>query len=194
METDLGLLSEARASAQESLDLAEAAANAWYTITSHAALGRIELASGDHEAAYAHLADIPGRLQAGGIADPSMPLWSDAIETLVVAGELDRARLHLEQYEAHAARTESPWAIGVAARARALLAAKDGDLDGAVEAGLRSVDVLTASRHPFEQRPGAPHSRRDAASRAAANGAARRRSSRRCSCSPTSARGSGPKE
>ena len=43
VETDLGLLEEARTSAQESLELAEAAANAWYTITSHAALGRIEL-------------------------------------------------------------------------------------------------------------------------------------------------------
>ena len=151
VETDLGLLQEAHASANESLELAEAAANAWYTITSHAALGRIELARGDHEAAYEHLAEIPGRLEVGGIADPTLPLWSDAIETLMVAGELDRARLHLEHYQANAARTESPWAIGVAARACALLAARDGNLDAAVDAAHRSVEVLDASPHPFER-------------------------------------------
>jgi len=151
IETDLGLLDEAADSARESLELADAAANVFYRITSHAALGRIELARADHEAAHGHLAQLPGQLEAGGIADPTMPVWSDAIENLIAVGELARAREHLERYEESAARIASPWGIGVAARARSLLEAAHDDPAVAVVAASRAVEVLTASPHRFER-------------------------------------------
>ena len=71
-------------------------------------LGRLELALGNLQAAAEHLRDLPGRLLAGGINDPAVPVWADAIETLVALGEIERARAYLEPYEAHAERLGSP--------------------------------------------------------------------------------------
>ena len=55
-------------------------------------LGRLELALGNLEAAGGYLRDAPGRLLAGGLNDPTQPVWADAIETLIALGELEQAR------------------------------------------------------------------------------------------------------
>ena len=91
-------------------------------------LGRLELALGNLEAAGGYLRELPGRLLAAGLNDPTQPVWADAIETLIALGELEQARAYLEQYEVHAQRLGSPWALAAAARCRGLLAAAEGDL------------------------------------------------------------------
>lgn len=139
IEADLGLLDEARASAQEGLALARAESNEFARISSLATLGRIELSLGHVDAAAGYLRDLPERLIAGGLSDPTFPVWADAIETLVAAGELDLARSYLEPF-AHYARTlGSPFGFAGAERCSGLLAAAHGDLESGLATLERSV-------------------------------------------------------
>jgi tetratricopeptide (TPR) repeat protein len=118
VEADLGLVDEARASALEGLRIAEAISNEFFTIASLGALGRIELALGNLDAAGRYLRDLPGRLLSRGFNEPTNPVWADTIETLIALGELEHARAYLAPYEANAQRLVSPWAIAAASRCR----------------------------------------------------------------------------
>ena len=102
VEADLGLVEQARSSAHEGLAFAEAAGNEFFTIVSLGSLGRVELALGNLEMAAGYLRELPARLLAGGIHDPTVPVWADSIETLIGLGELEQASAYLEQYELHA--------------------------------------------------------------------------------------------
>jgi ATP/maltotriose-dependent transcriptional regulator MalT len=145
LEADLGLVAEARASAEQGCEFAAAYSLEFYAFLSLGALGRLELALGNLEAAGDCLRDLPARLLAGGLNDPTPAIWADAIETLVGLGELERARNYLESYELHAERFESPPARAGAARCRGLLLAAEGELPAALEAFERSL----ADAEPF---------------------------------------------
>jgi DNA-binding CsgD family transcriptional regulator len=151
IEADLGLEEQARASAEEGLGFARADANEFARITALGVLGRLELALGDIEAAAGYLRDVPGRLLAGGINDPTMPVWADAIETLVAAGELERARAYLEPYEAHSKRLGGPLALAGVARCRGLLAAAAGEQDVALATFEHALAQLSAIPYPLER-------------------------------------------
>ncbi len=60
-----------------------------------------------------------GAVARGGLDRPDGPCLADSIETLVALGELELAGAYLEQFELHARRLGSPWAIAAAARCRA---------------------------------------------------------------------------
>jgi tetratricopeptide (TPR) repeat protein len=126
LETDLGLVDDARASGEECLAWAQADSNEYYTIVAQSALGRLELALGNLDAAATHLRELPRRLIAGGQNDPAAPVWGDTIETLIRLGELEQARTYLEPYELHAQRLESPLAMEGVLRCRGLLCAARG--------------------------------------------------------------------
>ncbi len=113
--------------------------------------GRIELSLGNLRAAGGYLRDLPGLFLKQGWNDPTNPVWADVVETLVALGEVDGARLHLEQYERHSERLGSPWALGGAARCRGLVAAADGDLAVSFDAFERSLAELEPSLYPFER-------------------------------------------
>ena len=122
VEADLGLVEEARASAQEGLDAAPALRQEIIVIFSPSECSAVSSSrSGTCEAAAACLRELPARLLASGYNDPAPPIWADTIETLVGLGELDRHARYLEQYEAKARRLGSPW-VTDAARCRGLLA------------------------------------------------------------------------
>ena len=53
-------------------------------------LGRLELALGNLEAAGGYLRELPGRLLAGKMNDPTLTVWADAIETLAAWGSSSR--------------------------------------------------------------------------------------------------------
>ena len=151
VETDLGRLDEARASAEESLRNALAAANTLFTICARGALGRIELAVGDLDAAAGYLRSLPEQLLAGDMVDPVSNIWPDTIELLVVRGELDLASTYAVAYESHARRHGSPWGLAAAARCHALLVAAGGDLAQAITI-LDAVRVdLERLSYPFER-------------------------------------------
>jgi DNA-binding CsgD family transcriptional regulator len=143
VEADLGLLDEARMSAGQGIGLAEELA--LFTLLSRSVLGRVELVSGDLEAAGVHLRDLPDQLLAAGVVDPALPHWADVFETLIGLGELDRARAHIESHERRAQAVGSPWAAAVGARGRGLLAAAERDFAtalAALDASLRHLDGL----------------------------------------------------
>ena len=151
VEADLGLVEQARASAEQGLAFAQAASNEVFVIISLGVLGRIELALGNLEAAAAYLRELPARLLAGGLNDPTLPVWADAIETMIALGELQLARGYLEKYELHGRRLGSPWTLAAAARCRGLLAAAEGDLATAFTAFERALVELEEHPYPFER-------------------------------------------
>jgi DNA-binding CsgD family transcriptional regulator len=150
-EADLGLVEEARASAAEALETAEAMGDQEWRALALGVLGRLELALGNVEAAVGYLRDPPEELLAKGYRDPTAPLWADAIEALIAADEVERARRYLESLEESAERAESPWGRATGARCRGLLAARDGDLAAAFTAFRRSLDELEGLPYPFER-------------------------------------------
>ena len=127
LETDLGLVDEARASVEAALDECEGARDIWEFLVL-GVLGRLELVVGNLEAAGGHLRELPAQMLAAGINDPTQPVWGDAIEVLVMLGELELACLYLEPYEEHSHAMGSPWALAVSARCSGLLRAADGDI------------------------------------------------------------------
>ena len=151
VEADLGLVDEARTSAEEGLTFARATSNKLYAIHCRAAAGHLELALGNLESAAEALRKLPGELLARGGTDPTLPLWADAIEVLVALGELEQARAYLGPYEANARRLGSPYAVAGAARCRGLLAAAEGNLGAAFQAYERALAELEGLPYPLER-------------------------------------------
>ena len=149
MEAYLGRVEEARQNAEEVLAIFEEASTEIHAIVCLSTLGHLELALGNLEAAGGYLRKLPGRLLSFGWNEPSHPLWSDTIETLVVLGELEQAHALLARYE-DLARHFSRWSRACSARCRGLLAAAEGDLDAAFEAFERSLSELAGLPYPFE--------------------------------------------
>jgi DNA-binding CsgD family transcriptional regulator len=145
LEVDLGLVEKARISAEAGLEFAETYSLEFFAVFALGTLGRVELVMGNLAAAGECLRELPRRLLAGGLNDPTPPIWADAIETLIVLGELERVRSYLEPYELHADRLGSPFARAGAARCRGLLLAAEGELASALSAFERSI----ADAEPF---------------------------------------------
>ena len=149
VETDLGLVEEARAHAKEGIASAQALAHGIFAVLSLGVLGRLEFALGSLPAAAELLRELPGRLLASGHHDPTQPIWADAIETLIAIGELEQARAYLEHHETNATRLGSPRAAAGAARGRGLLSAAEGNLAAATaafEASLADAAVFPLER------------------------------------------------
>jgi DNA-binding CsgD family transcriptional regulator len=151
IEADLGLVDDARASAEEGFAAAQSVADEVNVIWCLAALGRLELALGNLEAAAGYLRDLPGRAIAGGYNDPAAAFWADTIETLIALGELEQARAYLDRHEPQARRVGSPWAVAAAARCRGLLEAAKGDLAAAFAAFERALAELEGLPLPLDR-------------------------------------------
>jgi DNA-binding CsgD family transcriptional regulator len=151
IEADLGLVEQARASAHEGMAQSEAVGNEAFRLLCLGVLGRLEWASGDVRAAGGYLRELPERLLASGMNDPTQPIWADAIETLIALGELGVAGGYLEAYEQSSRRSGSPWAAVCALRCRAVLAAAERDLASAFEAYDRTLALLEEHPFPFER-------------------------------------------
>jgi ATP/maltotriose-dependent transcriptional regulator MalT len=148
LEADLGLVDDAHASVDEVLAHSQTVAYEIFIIATLGVLGRLELELGNVERAGDHLRELPGRLLAGGMNDPALPVWADAVEALIGLGELELACSYLEPYEANAERLGSPYASAGATRCRGLLLAAEGELSAAQETFERS--LADARRFPLE--------------------------------------------
>ena len=149
-DADLGHVEQARQTLHESLAISQLASNELFTIICMGNLGRIELALGNLEAAAGYLGELPERLLAMGMRSPTFAVWTDAIETLISVGELERAADYLAQYE-ETARSPTSWAFASALRCRILLEAQRGDLDAAlalIESSRAAIDGLV---YPFDR-------------------------------------------
>jgi DNA-binding CsgD family transcriptional regulator len=151
VEADLGLVEQARASAEDALAFSRAQANEAFELSTLGVLGRLELMCGDLETAGSYLRELPGRLLAGGANDPTNPVWADSIETLIALGELEWACSYLERYELHTNRLGSPLAREGVLRCRGLLAAAKGDIEAAFEAFEPALSERPERAWPFER-------------------------------------------
>jgi len=151
IEADLGLVEQARASVAEALAYSQAVSNGFFTIVNLSTLGRIELALGNLELAGGHLRALPASLLAAGMGDPAMPVWGDAIETLIALGELELARSYLEQFADNAQRLASPLVEEVVQRCRGLLAAAEGDPPAGVAMLEHAIADHPEPRWPLER-------------------------------------------
>ncbi len=151
IEADLGLVDEARASAEECLEFCRASSKEASAIFTTAVLGRLELSLGNVETAGSYLRDLPARLLVGGMTDPAQPVWADAIETLVALGELEQAGTYVVEFEANAQRLGSPLALEAAHRCRGLLAAALGDSAAGITVLERILAERPEPRWPFER-------------------------------------------
>jgi DNA-binding CsgD family transcriptional regulator len=151
VEADLGLVEESRASALEGVASAESTSNEFFGIASVGALGRLELALGNFDAAGRYLGQLPARLLAAGLNEPTNPVWADSVETLIALGQLPLAGAYLEAYEANAQRFGSPWAVAAAHRCRGVLTAGSGNTAGALTSLDSALAVLDGCSYPFER-------------------------------------------
>ena len=151
VETDLGLVEQARISAEEGLASARSLSNEIWIPIILGVLGRLELALGNLQEAGEYLRDLPGACRSSGVNDPTLTLWADAIETLVALGEVEQARDYLGSYEENARRLGSPWSLAAAARCRGLLDAADGDVKGAYTAFEQAFGELEEHPYPLER-------------------------------------------
>jgi DNA-binding CsgD family transcriptional regulator len=133
VDARLGRVGDARRAGERGVALAAAAGNEAWRLRNVGILGFLELSLGNLEAAASHLRDLPARLVEMGWNEPAIavPVWPDAIETLIGVGELEPARAYLHQYDERIRTFRTPSALANAARCHGLLAKAERDLEGA---------------------------------------------------------------
>jgi DNA-binding CsgD family transcriptional regulator len=136
IEAILGRSADAVEHGRRSLQISEKRGDCWNIVRARAALGLEALARGDAAATITWLAPAAEMLAAGGHRlRNNFRLDGDLIEAHVRLGEAHEAERQLTELVEHAQESQSPWALAVGARCRALVA-EDGDVDEAFAAAL----------------------------------------------------------
>jgi DNA-binding CsgD family transcriptional regulator len=118
----LGEVDEARTTAAEGMDLAERIGFPEAKLTCLHVLGFIELSLESWAEAHAHLEPAVAAARAIGIGEPArLRFVPDDAEALALLGRLEEAASTLAPFEGRATALERRWALGAAARCRALL-------------------------------------------------------------------------
>jgi len=149
VEAGLGLVQQARETAQRGARLAWSMSNERMLIGCLTSLGQVELALGDHARADYYLRDLPERLLRTGHRNPVNGPWADTIETMIGLGQLEQARELVTTFERLASRTNG-WARSGAHRCIGLLACAEGDTSAACIA-FQSAIAAEAGKYPFER-------------------------------------------
>lgn len=146
-----GRTERARAAVHELLADFERRQQGWWTTLTLSTSAFVEFVDGDYAAADQALLRMHESARASGavdvLFDRSEPFH---IEALLELGEVGRASAVLARLEERGRRLPRPWIAATLPRARALLAAADGDLDAALDE-LGDVDDDSASALPFER-------------------------------------------
>jgi DNA-binding NarL/FixJ family response regulator len=116
------------------------------------ALGVAALSRDDPAGAVAHLRILDQLKAHAGIHEPRLCAHAgDFIEALVAAGELDEAGQVLARLDDEAATSRGRCSLAVAARCRAMVLAARGDLEAALTAVERSLQLFEGLPMPFER-------------------------------------------
>jgi DNA-binding CsgD family transcriptional regulator len=116
------------------------------------ALGIAALSRGDVEQAVGQLRILEDMKRQAGIREPRLCAHvGDLLEALVAAGELDEATQVLARLDEEAASSAGRWSMAVAARGHAMLLAARGDVEEAVGAAERSVELFQELPTAFER-------------------------------------------
>jgi DNA-binding CsgD family transcriptional regulator len=114
-------------------------------------LGFVELSLGDPAAALEQLRRSY-ELRNRFTLEPAMRLeLGDLLEALIATGELDEADEILVKWEARAGALDRAWALAILARARGLLLAARGDLQGAFASFDLALAEHARSFDPFQR-------------------------------------------
>ncbi len=113
------------------------------------AVGDLELAEGDAQAAADTFLDLGQRLQDWGIADPDVFPGAELVDALLRLGQREQATAEAQRFAAVAQAKGRPWSSARAHRALGLVAA-EGDLDepflAALEAHHETRDLFETAR------------------------------------------------
>ena len=116
------------------------------------ALGHLELAVGNLDAARDSLVPLPQMLRETGLGEWSAhPFHPDLIETLVGLGDADAASALTAELEAYGRRLDRPWGLATAARSEALILSARGAVDEALVAAERALVQHERLEWPFER-------------------------------------------
>jgi DNA-binding CsgD family transcriptional regulator len=116
------------------------------------ALGALELSLGNASGARDQLERAWQVHRLAGFGEPAMfPFVADHAMALIELGANDEAGEVVAWLEERGRALQRPWAIAVAARCRAMLAANDGDLRAAFEALTVALEAHERVQMPFER-------------------------------------------
>ena len=152
VDAHFGRVDSARAEAETGRSQAEQLGDlAFATRCSHV-LGFVALSLGDAEAAVRHLAPLQRNEEQLGLVEPAMfCIAPDLAEALALAGDRDGARDVQAELEARGRKLGRTWAVATALRCRGLIAAVEGNPEGAL-ADLREAVALHAEvPQPFDR-------------------------------------------
>lgn len=152
IDAHLGLVDRAREAATEGLRLADGVGDSLFNLAHRNVLGFIDLSLGDVPAAAQRLASLPDVAISRVWVEPAFnPIWPNAIEALVLLGDIAAAKRHLAELERRATVSVSEWSRAVAARCRGLVEAADGDLIAADVAFEQAAAAHERIRAPFDR-------------------------------------------
>ena len=147
----LGEVDGARTAAGEGLALARQLGSAPPTIRNLAALGFLELSTGDAEQAAVALRAALDHAQSTGYREPGQFLYAgNLIEALAATGANSEARALAVGLEAQGRRLDRGWALVAGARGRAVAAAAQGDVEEAEQAIGAALEHEATLPMPFE--------------------------------------------
>ena len=151
LEACSGEIEGARTYAKEALDAALRNGAVDAEILALSALGSLELSLGNASGANDHLDRAWHLHRDAGFGEPAMfPFVADHLATLIELGSNDAATEVIEWLEERGRALDRPWALAVAARSRAQLAAAGGDFPVAFEALARALEAHERVPMPFE--------------------------------------------
>ncbi len=123
--------------------------------------GVVDFWSGDAATAVERFAEAERIADAADGAEPTMNWWrAEQVEALLELGRVDDAVERLDAWEADARRVEREWVLAHVTRCRGLVAAAQGDVDGAVDAPRRGGRETRGRGRPLRPREGAARARR----------------------------------
>ncbi|GII80157.1 transcriptional regulator [Sphaerisporangium rufum] len=152
VDAHLGRVAEAEATARRALRQARDSGDPYVAALLRQVLGFAALSAGDPERAGHHLARAAALVEAMELKEPARYMFhGDQIEAAAAIGRLAQAHTLLARLEDRAGVAPRPWLLAVLARAAAVVARAEGDLDRAEEAARRSLDACAALPMPLER-------------------------------------------
>jgi DNA-binding CsgD family transcriptional regulator len=136
----MGHVDRARAEAAEALALFQGVGWTLGAIWPLWAMGFLELSVGNSARVDELLRPLAEAITQMGFGEPILGVFlPDEVEALVALGDFDDALRLVDWLERGGTRVDRPWALAVAARGHAVIAAAQGDLDSAVRALDRAI-------------------------------------------------------
>jgi DNA-binding CsgD family transcriptional regulator len=152
VDAHLGNVEQARAAATRGIALAvEVRDDGYWLMENQGVLGFLELSLGNPAAAVDLLRPGARFLHQAHYRDPFGELKPNAIEALILVGELDEAAELLADLEDWSRTVDAPAVAATARRCRGLLRATRGDHDGALEALAQAARAFQPLPVPFER-------------------------------------------